>query len=510
MNFSKLHSAQVTMLKAEIIDVEVDITNGLHNFTIVGLTDKAIEESRDRVSAAIKNSGFTSPKQRNQKIIISLAPANMRKEGPVFDLPIALSYLLASGDIEFDPEKKIFLGELSLDGEVRPISGVLPLVKEVMSKGFEEVYVPKENAKEAALISGIKIFPTENLLQIIEHLSGTDNKIKPQEKTILEKNERNNKNKIDFSDISGQESAKRGLQIAAAGGHSAAMSGAPGTGKTMLAKAFCGLLPELDMDEALEVTAIHSVAKELKSNLITEAPFRSPHHTASYVSLVGGGSVPKPGEATLAHRGVLFLDEFPEFERRVIDSLRQPLEERVITVSRARGTAHFPADFILVAAMNPCPCGYLGIVGKKCVCSPNFIASYKRKISGPILDRIDIWVDVESIKHEELSKIKGSKTTSQIREAVIKARNIQIERFKKSGYEFKLNAQIPGKLLQTISPLSLEVEKFFNNSAKHLDLSARAYHRVWRVAQTIADLKNSPSITIEDMLEALQYRPKVN
>ena len=518
MSFSKVYSAQSSLLKAQIIDIEVDLSKGLHSFSIVGLPDKAVEEARDRMSAAIKNSGFKSPKSKNQKVIVSLAPADIKKEGPVFDVAIALGYLLASDDIRFDPKNKLFLGELSLDGELRKINGALPLVREAQKRGFTEVFLPKENAEEGALIEGVIVYGARSLKEIVKHLNekkdSSDGKVEEnifkidiQPKTSVNHNRKIYE--IDFADVQGQEGAKRGLEIAAAGGHNVAMYGPPGTGKTMLAKAFCGLLPELSFEEMLEATSIHSVAGLLKDALIIEPPFRSPHHTSSYVSLVGGGATPKPGEITLAHRGVLFLDEFPEFDRRVIDSLRQPLEDKIISVSRARGTAHFPAHFILIAAMNPCPCGNFGTAGKECSCSPLNLQRYQRKISGPIVDRIDLWIEVSKVDHKKLTdKIDTNKMTEKLRERVVKAREIQKGRFTKYNLPMSLNSELRGKDLSLYVLLDDKVKNILDTSATKLDLSARAYHRIIKIARTIADLEQSENILPNHMLEALQYRPK--
>lgn len=517
MSFAKVYSAQVTLLKAQIVHIEVDLSKGLYSFSVVGLPDKAVEESRDRVSAAIKNSGFKSPKQKNQKIVIALAPADLKKEGPVFDLGMALAYLLASEEIKFNPFGKIFLGELSLDGEIRKINGVLAIVEEAKRRGFEEIYLPKENAREAALIGGIKIFGIKDMQEVIAHLNErqrTDeeeniNKIKLEPEPATKIEHREEEYEIDFSEIKGQEMAKRGLEIAAAGGHNIAMYGPPGTGKTMLAKAFSHILPPLSFDEVLEITAIHSIAKTLQGDLVSNPPMRSPHHTASYVSMVGGGATPKPGEVTLAHRGVLFLDEFAEFDRRVIETLRQPLEEREINISRAKGSLVFPANFILIAAMNPCPCGNFGTKGKECVCAPINLLKYQRKISGPIIDRIDMWLEVSKIDHQKLSDNKSDgDTTKQIKKRVIAAREIQKKRFADSRRGIKTNSEMNVRDIGKMINLKKEVKDILNASAEKLDLSARAYHRIIKLSRTIADLAGADEVAVNHILEALQYRPK--
>jgi magnesium chelatase family protein len=533
MGFAKTYSAQPGILGARIIDVEVDISKGLNAVNIVGLGDKSVGESKDRISSAIKNTGYKSPKQCNQKVVISLAPADFKKEGPVFDLPMAIAYLLANEEIKFKPKGKIFLGELSLDGNLRKISGVLPAVAEAKRKGFTEIYLPKENAREAALISDILIYGAETLKEVITHLSFGDkkeeeefeegplgkqstNRFHKKEKRIIAQPETkiekpDEENEIDFSDVIGQESAKRGLEIAAAGGHNIAMYGPPGTGKTMLAKAFSGILPALSFEEIIEITGIHSVAGTLRGDLVSVPPIRAPHHTASYVSLVGGGTIPKPGEVTLAHRGVLFLDEFPEFDTKVLETMRQPLEEREISISRAKGTITFPANFILIAAMNPCPCGNHGSRTKECICRAGDLLKYQRKLSGPIMDRIDMWVEVSQINHADLSGRKSDnqkKSNPKIRERILAARIMQAERFAKLKRKIKTNSDMNSKDISNLIELSKEVKDVLDKSAIKLDLSARAYHRVIKLARTIADLEQKKEIELPHILEALQYRPK--
>lgn len=516
MSVSKIYSAQATLLSAQLIDIEVDLSKGLHSFSIVGLADKSVDESKDRVGAAIKNSGWKSPKNKNQKVVVSLAPADIKKEGPIFDLPIALAYLIATGDIEAETSKRLFIGELSLDGKLRPIKGALPIAQMANKNGFTEIFLPKENSKEAGNIKGVKIFGANSLLDVVKHINTKvheENPI-PSEKIEPYKNTKNKKIEreieIDFSDIKGQESAKRGLEIAASGGHNIIMYGPPGTGKTMLAKAFSHLLPELSFEDKLEVTSIYSIGGILNEELIEHPPFRSPHHTASYVSLVGGGSNLKPGEVTLAHKGILFMDEFPEFDRKVLETLRQPLEDRIVTVSRAKGSIKYPAHFILVATMNPCPCGNYGVKGKDCVCTALAIDRYKRKLSGPIMDRIDLWVEVSKIDHEKLIDSRDlHEKTEMIIPRIKSARKIQEDRYKKAKLKIKTNAELSSKDLVSTIKLNDRVKNLLNESAKKLDLSARSYHRIIKIARTIADMDRSKEILENHLLEALQYRPKI-
>ncbi|MES3005040.1 MAG: YifB family Mg chelatase-like AAA ATPase [Patescibacteria group bacterium] len=510
---SKVYSAQTTLLNAEIIDIEVDLSRGLHSFSIVGLANKSVDESKDRVSSAIKNSGWKSPKNKNQKVVVSLAPADVKKEGPLFDLPIAVAYLIASEDIEADTKNRLFVGELSLDGELRSVKGILPITQKAQKEGFTEIFLPLDNAEEASNINGVKIFGAKNLLEVVKHINEKESEDETLTTEKIAEYKRNNTETkareidIDFADIKGQESAKRGLEIAAAGGHNIIMYGPPGTGKTMLAKAFTHLLPELSFDDKLEVTSIYSVTGSLQTGLVEHPPFRAPHHTSSYVSLVGGGANLKPGEVTLAHKGVLFLDEFPEFDTKVLETLRQPLEDREVTISRAKGSVRYPAHFILVATMNPCPCGNYGVKGKECVCNAQNIEKYKRKLSGPIVDRIDLWVEVSKIEHEKLTdKRELHEGTDKMKPRVAKARKIQEKRYE--GLKIKTNAELSAKELVTKINLAENVKDLLNKSAKQLDLSARSYHRIIKLARTIADMEGSEEITENHILEALQYRPK--
>jgi magnesium chelatase family protein len=507
MSFARIFSAQPSIPRAHIVSVESDISRGLHAFTIVGLPDKAVEEARDRVASAIKNSGFTSPKSTNKKIVVSLAPAALKKEGPAFDLAVALSYLVSAGDVSFETEGKIFAGELSLDGTLQAIHGALPIALAAREAGFAEVYVPKENAAESALVSGVTVYGVGTLSELIRHLESKEATAKivatPHEIPPLLESE----DGLAFEDIRGQEHAKRGLEIAAAGRHNIALYGPPGTGKTLLARALASILPALEESAMMEVTAIHSIAGTLAAPIVQRPPFRSPHHTASYASLIGGGTIPKPGEVTLAHQGVLFADEFPEFKRDVINALRQPMEDGVVSVSRVRGTHTFPANFMLVAALNPCPCGCFG--SARCTCLPVAIERYKRKISGPIADRIDMWIQVGEVPLETLSLERKSKRreTDEARERITRARKMQADRFKEEA-ALSTNSDMGPKTIGTYARLSKKAESTAMAAATRLNLSPRGYHRTIKLARTIADLAHSEDIQEEHMLEALQYRAR--
>lgn len=501
MGFARIYSAQPAYLSASLVTVEADLSRGLHSFQVVGLADKAIEESRERVAAAVKNSGFASPKHTSKRVLISLAPADLKKEGPSFDLPIALAYLLATGEVTFDSNRILFLGELSLQGELRTVRGVLSIAKYAHAHGFHTVVVPAGNAAEAALIEGITILPAPSLSAVVAHFdkSGarTNAPITPQATTVYAEAPGE---EVDLADIRGQETAKRGLEIAAAGRHNIVLYGPPGTGKTMLARALRGILPPLTFEEALEATAIHSLAGTLCGTLLSIPPFRAPHHSASHTAIVGGGTIPRPGEATLAHRGVLFLDEFPEFERRVIDGLREPLEDKVITVSRAKGSVTFPAQFILVAAMNPNrerTDERIQEVDRE---------RLKKKISGPIIDRIDLWIEVAHVEHETLRTREPLPPRSPaVRERVGNARTLQHARYHDTT---KANADMTVRDIDGSARLTRDAEDTLTRAAGSLHLSPRSYHRAIKLSRTIADLACSETIAQEHMLEALSYRPR--
>lgn len=492
---TKIISATTIGMEGHLVTVEADILRSLFVLSIVGLPDSAVSESRERVISAIKNSGFESPRTRT---VVNLAPADIKKEGSIFDLPIALSILVASNQILEIPDQSMFLGELSLAGEVRPIKGVLPIAMTAREKNISILFVPKENAQEACLVSGLRIVPVKNLTELVGHLR---REIKLSCAIRKESPRAETKYAIDFQDIKGQPQAKRALTIAAAGNHNMAMTGPPGTGKTLLAKAFIGILPKLTEQEALEVTKLYSIAGRLNvdSPLVQERPFRSPHHTASAVSLIGGGRIPKPGEISLAHHGCLFLDELPEFPRSVLETLRQPLENGVITVSRVAGYFDYPAQFILITASNPCPCGFKNDPQKSCTCSASMILNYQKRVSGPLMDRIDIHLFVRRVPFDDLIK-KEPIGSASIQKDVEKAREIQYKR------QQKPNALLYPKDMEKYCLINGQTRGLFKQIIEKHNLSARAYTRILKVARTIADLEAEKSIQKHHLLEAAGYR----
>ena len=504
-NLAKVFSAELEGINAQLIEVEVDIHVGLHAFNIVGLADKALSEAKERVNSALKNSDIKPPNKENRKITVNLAPADIKKAGSQYDLAIAVGYLLASDQIrKFDTKGKMFIGELSLDGALRPVNGALNIAELAKKSGFEYLFLPAKNAPEAAIIEGIKIIPANTLSELIAHL---------ENKTIIPEisegfKAKNQDYSIDISEIKGQENAKRALTIAAAGGHNMLMSGPPGAGKSILAQAINSILPPPTLHEAIEITKIYSAAGLNNGELIASRPFRSPHQTTSPVAIIGGGQNPRPGEISLAHRGVLFLDELPEFRRDLLEALRQPLETGLAHVSRAKKTLIFPAKFMLITAMNPCPCGYFGDAEKECRCTAHEVFRYQKKISGPLLDRIDLQINVPRLKIEELQQKSQKDKSSALREKIILARKMQSERFAKLNQRIHTNSEMSSKQCEELIPLGAREAEFLSKTLEKSFISPRGYFRILKTARTIADLEVSEEVTINHLAEAFGYRIK--